>query len=88
MIYWIFHNLSVVDLAVEPHLEEMRTAEIVNIFRASFGMLDEDLGRVERVTEFALTCNAMLEALLINLYFFIFSIQLVKSVLLLLDCFT
>jgi hypothetical protein len=51
-------------------------------------MLDKDLCWVERVTEFALTGYAVLEALLINLYLIIFGVKLIKSILLLLDSLT
>ena len=62
MIIWIFHYYCVFDFAAKSHLEEVRTTEIVEIFRASFHVLQKDLCWIEWMTKLALTRHAMLEA--------------------------
>lgn len=42
MIHWVLRNLGVSDLHVEAHLEEMRPAKIIQIFRATFDVLHKD----------------------------------------------
>ena len=61
----------------------MRSAEVVYIFRASFCVLQKDLGWIEWMAELALARDAMLEAFLVNLDLFVFGVQIIKSILLL-----
>lgn len=83
MVARVLQEKSVIDVTVEPDLEEMRPVEVVQVFRAGFGVVEEYLSGVERVAELALTGHAVLEALRVGLVLLQFGIKFVVPCLLL-----
>ena len=75
-------DIGILDKAVKRHLEEMRSAEVVDIFGAGSDVLQEDFSGVERVTELALAGHAVLEALLVHFHLGNLLALLVRLVLL------
>jgi len=55
MIEWVLFDISVLYNTLQFHLEKVRPAKVIHIFKTALDMLQENFSWIKGVAEFALT---------------------------------